>query len=179
MSDPFATGPSFAPPPGADAQPQLGILAQYVKDLSFENPGAPQSLQAGPAQPQVQINVDVGARTLGGDAYESQVQINARATRGTETVFVAELTYAGLFQIRGFSQDQLQAVLLVECPRLLFPFARAIIADVTRDGGFPPLMINPIDFAQMLMRQQQEPQGPGPGSGPGPGGPAGMPNITI
>ena len=73
MSDPFASGPSFTPPIGGDAQPQLGILAQYVKDLSFENPGAPQSLQSGPQQPQVQINVDVGARALGGDAYEAQV----------------------------------------------------------------------------------------------------------
>ena len=178
MSDPFASGPSFTPPIGGDAQPQLGILAQYVKDLSFENPGAPQSLQSGPQQPQVQINVDVGARALGGDAYEAQVQINARATRGTETVFVVELTYAGLFQIRGFSQDQLQAVLLVECPRLLFPFARAVVADVTRDGGFPPLMINPIDFAQMLMRQQQEAAPPAGGGGFG-GPPSGMPNITI
>jgi preprotein translocase subunit SecB len=180
MSDPFSTGSPFgagAPP----EPPQLGILAQYVKDLSFENPAAPQSLQPSQQPPQVQVNVDVGGRALGGDAYESTLQINARGVRGSETIFVVELTYAGLFQLRGFPEDQLQAVLLIECPRILFPFARAVIADATRDGGFPPLMINPIDFAQMMMRQQQ-PGGPGGfgGNGPGPGGPPpGMPNITI
>jgi preprotein translocase subunit SecB len=177
MSDPFSTGSPFgagAPP----EPPQLGILAQYVKDLSFENPGAPQSLQPSQQQPQVQVNVDVGARALGGDAYESTLQINARGVRGSEAIFVVELTYAGLFQLRGFPEDQLQAVLLVECPRILFPFARAVIADATRDGGFPPLMINPIDFAQMMLRQQQQPGGPPAGGGFG-GPPPGMPNITI
>ena len=176
MSDPISTGSPFGA--GASSEPpQLGILAQYVKDLSFENPGAPQSLQPAQQQPQVQVNVDVGARALGGDAYESTLQINARGVRGSETIFVVELTYAGLFQLRGFPEDQLQVVLLVECPRILFPFARAVIADATRDGGFPPLMINPIDFAQMAMRQQQPGGAPAPGGNGGP--PPGMPNITV
>jgi preprotein translocase subunit SecB len=117
---------------------QLILHAQYIKDLSFENPRAPQSLVQPAAQPEVEINVDVKARNLNPDVFEVVLTINATARAQGEAVFV------------------LPMLVLVETPRIVFPFARAIIANATRDGGFPPLMINPIDFAELLRRQQAD-----------------------
>ena len=131
----------------------FAINMQYVKDLSFENPRAPQVFANNQNAPQVQVNVDVGARQVGENVYEITLVLNAEAKAGEDTVFVVELTYAGLFTVPPLPQEQLRPLLLIECPRLLFPFARAIVADATRDGGFPPLMINPIDFAALYRRQ--------------------------
>ena len=133
----------------------FAINMQYVKDLSFENPRAPQVFANNQSAPQVQVNVDVGARQMAENVYEITLVLNAEAKSGEDVVFMVELTYAGLFTVPAIPQEQLRPLLLIECPRLLFPFARAIVADATRDGGFPPLMINPIDFAALYRRQAE------------------------
>ena len=143
---------SNAPGAAPEARPSIVINAQYIKDLSFENPRAPQSL-ATPTPPELQVNVDVGAANAGPNQYEVVLRINARAQSKGEALFIVELAYAGLVTLGNVAQDEVGHALLVETPRLLFPFARAIIADATRDGGFPPLMINPIDFAEVQRRK--------------------------
>jgi preprotein translocase subunit SecB len=148
MSDNATNGPA-APQTGQ----QLFINAQYIKDLSFENPRAPQSLRQQATQPVVDINVDVKAQGIGQDAYEVTLSINAGAKVQGENLFLVELSYGAIVAVRNVPQELLTPALLVETPRLMFPFARNIIADTTRDGGFPPLMINPIDFAELLRRK--------------------------
>jgi preprotein translocase subunit SecB len=137
---------------------QLLLNAQYIKDLSFENPRAPQSLIQQTAQPDVEINVDVKARNLGPEVFEVVLTINATARVQGEPVFLVELAYGSVVTVRNTPAELVPALVLVETPRIVFPFARAIIANATRDGGFPPLMINPIDFAELLRRQQADTQ---------------------
>jgi preprotein translocase subunit SecB len=137
---------------------QLIINAQYIKDLSFENPRAPQSLIQPSAQPEVEINVDVKARNLSPELYEVVLTINATARAQGETVFLVELAYGSVVTVKNATAEVLPGLILVETPRIVFPFARAVIANATRDGGFPPLMINPIDFAELLRRQQSDAQ---------------------
>ena len=148
---------------GAGAQQQIHfeINGQYIKDLSFESPNAPDCF-INPTQPKMDVQVDVQARGVGPDVYEVALRVQSRATREMQAVFVIDLTYAGIFTLKNIQQSQVQAMLLVECPRLLFPFVRNIIADVTRDGGFPPLLLQPIDFVGLYQRQlaaQQQPAG--------------------
>ncbi|MGE8105701.1 protein-export chaperone SecB [Allorhizobium sp. NPDC080224] len=140
------------------ASPSLNILAQYIKDFSFENPGAPRSLQARDKAPAININVNVNANPLSDTDFDVVLALNAEAKDGDKVVFVTELIYGGVFRITGFPQEHMLPVLFIECPRLLFPFARQIIADATRNGGFPPLMIDPIDFAQMFAQRVSEEQ---------------------
>ena len=160
MSDTVGGEPNENPA-AAGAQPQLAIAAQYVKDLSFENPGAPQTLLPSTQAPQIEVGVDVQARQLTEDRFEVDLKISANAKRGDQTLFLVELHYAGLFQLRNIPRDSLQAVCLIECPRILFPFARRVVADATRDGGFPPLMLDPIDFVELYRRQAQQAGVPG------------------
>jgi len=142
---------------GANAQmPSLNVLTQYVKDLSFENPEAPVSLTTR-AQPGINININVNAKPLpasvaGADDFEVELKLDARAAEGERTLFAIELVYAGVFRLTNVGQDQTAPVVMIECPRMLFPFARQIIAEATRNGGFPPLLVDPVDFA-MLYRQ--------------------------
>ena len=144
---------------GAGAvSPSLTILAQYTKDLSFENPGAPRSLQARETAPAINISVNVNANPLTENDFDVVLSLNAEAKDGDKVLFNAELAYGGVFRITGFPQEHMLPVLFIECPRLLFPFARQIIADATRNGGFPPLMIDPIDFAQMFTQRMAEEQ---------------------
>ncbi|MCL6709630.1 protein-export chaperone SecB [Pseudomonas sp. R2.Fl] len=138
------------------ASPTLNILAQYIKDLSFENPGAPRSLQARDKAPAININVNVNANPLSENDFDVVLSLSAEAKDGDKVVFAAELVYGGVFRIAGFPQEHMLPLLFIECPRLLFPFARQIIADATRNGGFPPLMIDPIDFAQMFAQRMAE-----------------------
>jgi preprotein translocase subunit SecB len=155
-----------APAPQATGQtPPLVVNIQYVKDLSFEVPGAPQVFTRMRAQPQVNINLDVQARRVedGPNLFEVMLVIRAEAheppatpagTNGqtpaaSSALFVAELTYAGVFTLNAVPEQQVEPLLLVECPRLLFPFARSILADVTREGGFPPVLLQPIDFVSL------------------------------
>ena len=148
-----AINPAASSPSGPQ---QLIINAQYIKDLSFENPRAPQSLIQQSAQPEVEINVDVKARNLGPELYEVVLTINATARAQGETVFLVELAYGSVVTVKNATPELLPGLILVETPRIVFPFARAVIANATRDGGFPPLMINPIDFAELLRRQQAD-----------------------
>jgi preprotein translocase subunit SecB len=144
--------------PSSDTRRQLLISAQYVKDLSFENPRAPQSLRQaqGAAPPEVQINVDVKAGTLAADIYEVILTLRADAKQGADSVFVVELVYGAVVTLANTSPAEVPAALMVETPRQLFPFARAILADVTRDGGYTPLLLNPIDFAEIYNRRLAE-----------------------
>lgn len=145
MTEEAAAGSS-----GSGQGPKFEILHQYIKDLSLEVPGAPQVFQA-PSQPDVAVNVDVGVQPAGENDYEIVLRIDARGETGGSQLFIVELAYGGLFRTEGdIPQDHLQALLMVEGPRLLFPFARNVIATVTRDGGLPPLMISPIDFVQLF-----------------------------
>ncbi|HBK06258.1 MAG TPA: protein-export chaperone SecB [Acetobacteraceae bacterium] len=160
------------PAPQAAGQPvqPLVVNIQYVKDLSFEVPGAPQIYSQLRAQPQVSINLDVQARRVqeGQDVYEVAIMIraeahdsaaaqgNGQAAAPALTVFVAELTYAGVFTLNGLPENAVEPVLLVECPRILFPFARNILADVTRDGGFPPVLLQPIDFVALWQSRRAQ-----------------------
>ena len=136
--------------------PSLNILAQYIKDFSFENPGAPRSLQARDKAPAININVNVNANPLSETDFDVVLSLNAEAKEDDKVVFATELVYGGVFRITGFPQEHMLPLLFIECPRLLFPFARQIIADATRNGGFPPLMIDPIDFAQMFSQRMAE-----------------------
>jgi preprotein translocase subunit SecB len=135
-------------------QVQLVVNAQYVKDLSFENPRAPQSLIQQKGPPDVSLDVDVKARNLAPELYEVLLTISAEAKSEGETVFMVQLTYGAVVTAKNASQELLPSMILIETPRLMFPFARNIVADATRDGGFPPLLINPIDFVELLRREQ-------------------------
>jgi preprotein translocase subunit SecB len=150
---------NIPPPNGAPqaAGPQLVINAQYVKDFSFENPRAPQSLMPQSTPPEIKLDIRVDAKNLAPDTFEVSLAVSAKATRANEPVFLIELTYAGVVSLQNVPREHTQFFVLVEAPRMLFPFARAILSDATRDGGFPPLFIQPIDFAELLRRQQ--PQG--------------------
>src|SRR5215472_16677312 len=150
----IGNGEAGAPLPAAAEEPQTLIInAQYVKDLSFENPRAPQSLIQPAAQPEVAINVDIKARNLGPEVFEVVLTVNVDARAQNEPVFLVELAYAAVVTVKNTPEAMLPGLILVETPRLIFPFARAIIAGATRDGGFPPLMINPVDFAELLRTQ--------------------------
>ncbi|MBK1623396.1 protein-export chaperone SecB [Afifella marina] len=147
----------------ASAQgPGIHVLGQYIKDLSFENPSAPNSLRPASANPSLDVNVNVNARPIADGQFEVELKLDAKASRGDETLFITEVVYAGLFQIRNVPQEHLHPIILIECPRLLFPFARQILADATRQGGFPPLMIDPVDFAALYRQRAAQAQADAP-----------------
>jgi preprotein translocase subunit SecB len=151
---PVATTPDLnVPPPQPGAQPSMRILGQYLKDLSFENPHAPQSLAPQKSQPEINISINVNARNLGPSDFEVELHIDAKATSESKVVFATEILYAGVFRLENFPQNMLHPAVLIECPRMLFPFARQILSDATRNGGFPPLMLDPIDFAGMYQKR--------------------------
>ena len=170
MSDDTPDQPSpaanIAGNPEADqsAAPQLALLAQYVKDLSFENPGSPGSLASGKS-PKISVNFDVQAQQGANDQYEIALKISANAVlEDNKPAFVVELVYGGLFVLSNFPQNALEPACLIECPRILFPFARRIVADATRDGGFPPLMLDMIDFNSLYMQHHQQRSAAGQGA---------------
>jgi preprotein translocase subunit SecB len=154
------------PPPGAEngaapPPPGIRILTQFIRDLSFESPHAPESLRPGPTQPQVDLGVELNARARPDGLYDVELKMTARAQRESETVFHIELLYAGLFQITGIPEADMEPVLMIECPRYLFPFARRIVADLTGEGGFPAFMLEPLDFAGIYAsRKASEAQQP-------------------
>ena len=141
----------------AAGPPMIRVLAQYVKDLSFENPGLFSGGQQGNQAPEIELGIDV--RVEPGPPQEKifavELKLSARAKRQETVVFIVELVYAGVVQLQDASPQDAEPMLLIECPRLLFPFARRIIADVTREGGHPPLMIDPIDFVGLYRQQRQ------------------------
>jgi preprotein translocase subunit SecB len=135
---------------------QLMINAQYVKDLSFENPRAPQSLMRMQQQaPEVTLGVDVNAQDLAPNTFEVTLTIHAEAKMAGERVFLVELTYCGVATIANLTEAEIPIAIFIETPRQLFPFARSVIANATRDGGFMPLLINQIDFGELLRRKQE------------------------
>ncbi|MBI3516609.1 MAG: protein-export chaperone SecB [Proteobacteria bacterium] len=155
------TAPSSPVPSGSpQQQAAISVNTQYVKDLSFENPNAPQSLVPQSSQPNIDVNVNVQARGLGPNVYEVVLSITCTAKHETMTAFIVEVAYAGVFTLTGVPAQDVHPILLIECPRLLFPFARALVANATREGGFLPLLIQPIDFLD-LYRRQAAAQGPG------------------
>lgn len=159
MTDAFNSGPESGFPQDGAQQPAIRILAQYVRDLSFENPRAPEALRAGATAPQIELGVQLNAQGREGGVFEVELKLTAAARRETEAVFQIELVYAGLFQVVGVEQEDLEQVLMIECPRYLFPFARRIIADLSGEGGFPPFLLEPIDFAGIYAARRSQADG--------------------
>jgi preprotein translocase subunit SecB len=149
----------LAQPEAGGEQPGLRVLAQYIRDLSFENPKAPDSIRAVQAQPQMDIGVEMNARGRPDGLFEVDLKLTATAQQEGSAVFHCELVYGGLFQVSGFPQDDVEPILMIECPRLLFPFARSIIADLTTQSGFPPFLLDPLDFGGIYMAQKAQAQG--------------------
>lgn len=138
------------------AQPSLNVVAQYVKDFSFENPRAPDSLRPRDGGPQIQVGVNVQSRQRSGSEYEVDLKLEVSAAQGEDVVFHIELDYGGLFRVQNVPQQHLHPFVMIECPRLLFPFARQILAEMTRNGGFPPLLIDPVDFTALYRQRLME-----------------------
>lgn len=141
--------------PAAGDAPSANILAQYVKDLSFENPNSPAVYQSNEA-PKIDVQFNIGSNGAGENAWEVVLKMDVSAKLDQGVAFQVELAYAGLFALNNVPDDQREAFLLVEAPRILFPFARRILADTVRDGNFPPLMLEPIDFAALYMQQRAQ-----------------------
>ncbi|MCG7392731.1 protein-export chaperone SecB [Microvirga sp. ACRRW] len=139
--------------------PALNALAQYCKDFSFENPNAPRSLQQQAEGPQINLQVNVNAKQLAEADFEVDLTLEGDAKVGNDVLFAFELTYSGVFRVQNIPADQLHPVVMIECPRLLFPFARHMVADAVRSGGFPPLYIDPIDFVALYRQRAAEMQG--------------------
>ena len=154
VAAPLQAAAQPAPQPGT--QPSMRILAQYLKDLSFENPNAPQSLAPQQTQPEINISVNVNARNLAPTDFEVTLHLDTNAKVQDKVTFAAEVLYAGVFRMENFPPNVLHAAVLIECPRMLFPFARQVLADATRNGGFPPLMLDPIDFAAMYQKRMAQ-----------------------
>lgn len=145
--------------PEISAAPQIAVLVQYTKDLSFENPNAPRSLAPQESAPNIQIQVNVNAKQIADADFEVDLALEGSAGEEKSVLFKFELHYAGVFRIKNVASQDVHAVVMIECPRLLFPFARQIVADAVRDGGFPPLFIDPIDFHALYLQRVSELQG--------------------
>jgi preprotein translocase subunit SecB len=148
-------------------EPQLNVLAQYTKDFSFENPNAPRSLTPGQTAPNINIQINVNAQPLAGSQtdFEVTLKIDGKAELTGMLLFSFDLAFCGVFRIQNVPQDSIHPLIMIECPRLLFPFAREIISTAVRDGGFPPLLLDPVDFVQ-LYRQRMSQQQPAGGNVP-------------
>ena len=139
-----------------EGQPSLNALVQFTKDFSFENPNAPRSLGPQDKAPNISINVHVNAKQLAESEFEVNIMLEGSAGEGANTLFKFELDYAGIFRLQNVPEEQKHPIVMIECPRLLFPFARQIIAEAVRGGGFPPLYVDPIDFAALYQARMAE-----------------------
>lgn len=148
--------PSAAPENEGESTQHIVINTQYIKDLSFENPYAPASLIAPKSKPNIDLSIDIKAQALQEKTFEVILHITAKAKTDEKPLFIIDLSYAGVFTLNSIEEKDKEPVLLVYCPNMLFPFARRIIADVTRDGGFPPLMIDPVDFFALYQKRQND-----------------------
>ncbi len=163
MADENAAGTANANAQGTP-QPSFNLIGQYIRDMSFENPGAPGSVMLGGGSPQFNVGINVGVKKQADDVYAVEITLNAKAEREKNVLFNVELIYGGVFRIKNVPENQLAPLLLVECPRLIFPFARQVLASTTQQGGFPPLMMEPVDFmaiyrqnlAALAAKQQAE-----------------------
>ena len=149
---------------GADNQPAAGIISQYVKDMSVENPNAPACYQWQEG-PQLDVQFNIAAENVEGEVHEVELKIAVKATTGEGTAYLVELSYCGLIGMRNLPEEQQHAFLYAEAPRILFPFARRVIADAVRDAGFAPLMLEPIDFNGIYLQQLQARQAEQGGAG--------------
>jgi len=159
-----------AAPQAANA-PSMNLVGQYIRDLFFENPGAPASIMAGSGSPAFNVSINVGVKKQADDLYAVELTLNAKANREQTLLFNVELVYGGVFRVKNVPEAQLSQLLMIECPRLIFPFARQVLASVTQQGGFPPLMMEPVDFAAIyrqnlaaLAARQQQNQATAPAS---------------
>jgi preprotein translocase subunit SecB len=146
-------GPAAQAP---NLQPQLNVVAQYIKDFSFENPNAPQSLSLGAQPPQIGIQINVNAKPLAGNDVEVTLKLEGKAEMDGKLMFSFDLEFAGVFRIQNIPQESMNPVVMIECPRLLFPFAREVIATTVRNGGFPPLLLDPVDFVGLYRQKMGE-----------------------
>jgi preprotein translocase subunit SecB len=150
-------GQTAQDPANAQDQVQVRVINQYVKDLSFENPNVLKLLNGPGENPGLKLEVNVNAKAVGENLYESAIDLKAMASNAKiGTIYNLEIEYGGMFEIRNMPQQALEPFLLINCPALLFPFLRRLAADLTREGGFPPLLLDPVDFAGLYMRRQQE-----------------------
>ena len=161
MTDVLPADANGSAPTGQPSVPGFRILAQFVRDLSFENPRAPDSLRMD-GKPQIDMGVELNAQGRPDGLFEVDLKLSIKASLETTAVFQVELLYGGLFQLNGIAEADIEAMLLIECPRYLFPFAREIVARATADGGFyPPFMLDPLDFAGIYAARQQQQALPG------------------
>ena len=152
MSETPSANPQNAGNDDDGQQPGLQILTQYVRDLSFENPAAPALAPPDGGSPDISVDANVNARKLTENDFEVGLKFTIQAKFGDQVAFIAELMYCGVFRLINIPENDVRPVLLIEAPRQLFPFARRILADVTRDGGYPPIMLDPIDFLDLYQR---------------------------
>jgi preprotein translocase subunit SecB len=152
LDDAGAGAGGDAKPNGADTMPAIGIITQYVKDLSVENPNAPDVFQW-PEPPQIDVQFNIAAEAVSADVHEVMLKLTLNASSQRGAVYVVDLAYCGLVGMRNVPEDQAHAFLYAEAPRLLFPFARRVVADAVRDAGFPPLMVDPVDFNGLYAQQ--------------------------
>src|SRR6185437_9641243 len=138
-----------------NAQPSMNMLGQYIRDLSFESPGAPGSIMLASGNPEFSINMDIDVRKQADEVFAVELKLGAKADRENAVLFAIELVYGGVFRIRNVAEPQLSQLLMIECPRLIFPFARQVLASVTQQGGFPPVMMEPVDFGQFYLQKMQ------------------------
>jgi preprotein translocase subunit SecB len=139
-----------------EASFQAKVVAQYIKDLSFENPSIEKLLDGNTESPNIKLEVSVNARRMGKpDLFESAIELRAEAVNKAGTIYIFECVYAGLFHVQSIPEQALEPFLLIQCPSLIFPYLRRLASDITREGGFPPLLIDPLDFAALYMQRQQ------------------------
>jgi preprotein translocase subunit SecB len=143
--------PQLQPPPGA--MPHLGVIAQYIKDFSFENPNAPRSLMQQPEQPQIKIQINVEGKPLSATEVEVELKLDGRAELASSVLFAFDLVYCGVFRMQNIPQESVGPLVMIECPRLLFPFAREIIASAVANSGFPPFLLEPVDFVALYQQK--------------------------
>lgn len=148
--------------PPADTRPAIALRAQYIKDLSFENPRAPASLFSLREAPHMEVSLNLGVQRLDETAFELAVQTAIRATSEKTTIFLCDLVYAGIVELRNIPADQMEQALYVQAAQLLFPYVRRVISDITRDGGFPGLQLEPVDFLGLYMEQKGKIPAPAP-----------------
>ena len=141
--------------PGTAAGPSFSLMGQYIRDLSFENPGAPASNMTGGANPTFNVSINVSVKKQSDDVYGVELLLSAKAQRESNVLFNVELAYGGVFRMRNVPEAQLPPLLMVECPRLIFPFARQVLANTVQQGGFPPLMMEPVDFQALYIQNLQ------------------------
>ena len=157
------TGGNGGPAPSATApqgQAQLSVLGQYIKDFSFENPNAPRSLAPTESQPAINIQINVAVQQLAATDYEVTLKLEGKADNAGTVLFAFDLTFAGVFRVQNVPAEMLQPLIMIECPRLLFPFAREIVANAVRNGGFPPLLLDPVDFVALYQQRAAQEQSP-------------------